>query len=58
LSQLLDEAAEIVTILYGAGVTEEEARALVAAIRDDYPDVEFELQYGGQPLYYYLISVE
>ncbi|MEA4882109.1 MAG: DAK2 domain-containing protein [Clostridia bacterium] len=49
---------EIVTVLYGAGVTEAEAEALVEAMREQYSDIEFELQYGGQPLYFYLVSVE
>lgn len=49
---------EIATILYGAGVDGEDAEALASSLRNQYPDVEFEVQYGGQPLYYYLISVE
>ncbi len=57
-SEMHQETDEIATILYGAGVAEEEAEALASGLRDRYPDVEFEVQYGGQPLYYYLISVE
>ena len=49
---------EIATIIYGFGVTEEEAESLVSSLAEEYPDIEFEVQYGGQPLYYYLISVE
>jgi hypothetical protein len=57
-SQMHSAEDEIATILYGAGVDAEDAEALASSLRDQYPDVEFEVQYGGQPLYYYLISVE
>ncbi|HAI86510.1 MAG TPA: hypothetical protein DCL63_05915 [Firmicutes bacterium] len=57
-SQMHSHTDEIATILYGAGVAEEDAQALASGLRDRYPEVEFEVQYGGQPLYYYLISVE
>ncbi|MDD4791667.1 MAG: DAK2 domain-containing protein [Firmicutes bacterium] len=49
---------EIATIIYGFGVTQEEAESLASGLAEEYPDIEFEVQYGGQPLYYYLISVE
>jgi hypothetical protein len=49
---------EIATILYGSGISGEDAEALASGLQRQYPDVEFEVQYGGQPLYYYLISVE
>jgi hypothetical protein len=57
-SQMHSAEDEIATILYGAGVDGEDAEALASSLRNQYPDVEFEVQYGGQPLYYYLISVE
>ena len=57
-SQMHSAEDEIATILYGAGVNGEDAEALASSLRHQYPDVEFEVQYGGQPLYYYLISVE
>jgi len=56
--EMLDENSEIVTVLYGEGETEEETVALVDQIKDIKPDVEFEVQYGGQPVYSYFISVE
>lgn len=58
LSQMLDEEMEFVTIYYGEERTEEDAEKLVHFLEEKYPDVEVEVHYGGQPLYYYLISVE
>lgn len=49
---------ELVTIYYGEGITEEEAHQLVEHLADKYPGIDFELHFGGQPLYYYLISLE
>ena len=58
VSQLIDEDSAIVTIYYGADMDEESASVIAEKIEADYPDVEVEVQYGGQPIYYYLISVE
>ena len=58
VSQLIDEDSAIVTIYYGADMAEEDAIAIAAQIEENYPDVEVEVQFGGQPIYYYLISVE
>lgn len=52
------EDTELVSIYYGAGIQEKEASALCEKLENKYPDVEFELQYGGQPVYYYMISAE
>ncbi|MCS7284064.1 MAG: DAK2 domain-containing protein [Anaerolineae bacterium] len=49
---------EIVTFYYGAGVRREEAEALVASLQEAYPDQSFEVIYGGQPHYFYIISAE
>lgn len=49
---------EIVTLYYGAGVGSEEAEALAASLQEEYPDQSFEVVYGGQPHYFYIISVE
>lgn len=49
---------ELVTIYYGEGIGEEEAHNLVEYLADKYPGIDFELHFGGQPLYYYLISLE
>lgn len=49
---------EIVTLYYGAGVTQAEAEALAARLQEQYPDQSFEVVYGGQPYYFYIISAE
>ena len=58
VSQLIDEDSAIVTIYYGEDMKEEDAVAIAAQIEENHPDVEVEVQFGGQPIYYYLISVE
>ena len=54
----LSEDAEIITLFYGEDVTEEQATALMEHVAEKYPDVDVEIYEGGQPLYYYFISVE
>lgn len=49
---------EIVTLYYGADVREEEAEALAARLQEKYPDQSFEVVYGGQPHYFYILSAE
>ena len=58
MKEMLDEECELVTIYYGADVPEHEAEALRDQTQKQYPDKEIELQYGGQPIYYYMISAE
>ena len=64
LIEMLDEMmkendeAELISVYYGEDVTEEDAEAVVAKIEEKYPDTDVELQPGGQPIYYYLVSVE
>lgn len=53
-----DSDAELISVYYGADVTEEDAQTLVDALEEIYEDCDIELQYGGQPIYYYVISVE
>lgn len=55
---MVNDESEIITIYYGQDIPEEEAEALATRIRKAYPQVETELQYGGQPIYYYFLSVE
>ena len=58
VAHMVDEDSALVSIYYGSDIAEEDAEALAEAIGDQYPDVDVELQYGGQPIYYYVISVE
>ncbi|MNJ36568.1 hypothetical protein D3C77_313610 [compost metagenome] len=58
LSRMLEGGDEIVTILVGEEAAPEMTNALVAWIHETYPDVEVETHNGGQPIYYYLFSVE
>ncbi len=58
LKVMADEESELVTIYYGSDVKEEDAQALLDKAKEAFPDLEIELQNGGQPIYYYMISVE
>lgn len=58
LKAMMDEDSELITVYYGSDVSEDAARALVSRAEQMYPDKEIELQYGGQPIYYYMISAE
>lgn len=55
---MIDDDSAIVSIYYGEEVTEEAADAIAQKITAGHEDLEVEVQYGGQPIYYYLISVE
>lgn len=58
LDQLIDEEAELVSIYYGEEVASEEAESFLAQIEAAHPNLDIDLQYGGQPIYYYVMSVE
>ncbi len=58
LDAMLDEDTELVSIYYGADVEPEAADAFRARAEERHPDVDIELHFGGQPIYYYVISVE
>ena len=58
IEKLADEDTAIITLFYGEDVTEEEANQFKEQVEEKYEDIDVELYYGGQPLYYYLISVE
>ena len=58
VEQMVDEDSAIVSIYYGEEISEEDATALATSIEEKYPDVEVEINSGGQPIYYYVISVE
>lgn len=58
IKDLINADTELITLYYGQDTTEEKASALAEKLENEYPDVEFITQYGGQPLYYYIISAE
>ncbi len=58
VSKMVNSESEIITIYYGLDVKEEDAEKLAGVIRKKYPSLETELQFGGQPIYYYFLSVE
>ena len=58
VEKLVDEDSAIITLFYGEDTSKEDAQALRDALEENFEDVDVELHYGGQPLYYYLISVE
>ncbi len=58
LNKMLEDGGEIVTVLFGHDVVKEQADELAEFLNDSYPDVDVEVFSGGQPLYYYILSVE
>ncbi|MDE7301044.1 MAG: DAK2 domain-containing protein, partial [Clostridia bacterium] len=49
---------EMITLYYGEGVTEEDAAALAAKVTEAFPDCDVDYHFGGQPVYYYMVSLE
>ena len=58
IGQLIDEDSAIVSIYYGEDIKEEEAAAVGEQVEEQFPELEVEIHYGGQPIYYYVVSVE
>lgn len=58
IAEMVDDSSELISIYYGEDVTEEAAEALKAKLESVYTSCDIELQSGGQPIYYYVISVE
>jgi len=58
IKNLIDDDKELVSIYYGKEVKEEDAMEISAALSEEYPEIEFEVNYGGQPVYYYVVSIE
>jgi len=58
VAQMVDEDSAIISVYYGEEVKEEDAQKLGADLEEQYPDCEVEVHCGGQPIYYYVISVE
>lgn len=58
VESLVDEDSAIITLFYGNETTKEDAESLQEALEEKFEDLDVELYYGGQPIYYYLVSVE
>jgi len=58
MEEMITDKSEIVTIFYGADITEKEANEILEGLTDRYENIDVELYYGGQPLYYYIFSIE
>lgn len=58
LKAMKEEWHEIITLYYGEDVTEEQADALTKRISEEFPDCDVDYRYGGQPIYYYMLSLE
>lgn len=58
LEKLKDGTHEIITLYFGKDVSEEDAEALAAKVSERFPDCDVDYHYGGQPIYYYLVSLE
>jgi len=58
LAELVDEDSELISVYYGADVSEEDAMQLTEELEALYPDVDIDTHMGGQPIYYYVVSVE
>ena len=56
--ELVDEDSELISLYYGADVKEEDAESLGKTLGEKYPDCDVEVHFGGQPIYYYVASVE
>nr|WP_179970558.1 DAK2 domain-containing protein [Dorea longicatena] len=58
IANLVDEDSELISIYYGEEVLEEDAEKFTEEITELYPDVDVDIQFGGQPIYYYVLAVE
>ena len=58
IGEISSDDTELITLYYGENISAEEAEEVQAAVREKFPDTEVELNYGGQPVYYYFISAE
>ncbi len=58
IEEMMSDEMELISIYYGADISEEDAEALKNEVEKKYSSCDIELQYGGQPIYYYTVSVE
>ena len=58
ITNMADDDSEIISIYYGSDITPDQAGSLREKLEEAYPDFEIEVYEGGQPIYYYIVSVE
>jgi len=58
IKKLVDDNSELISLYYGSDIDQEDAEVLKNEVDALYPDLDVELQFGGQPIYYYILSVE
>lgn len=58
IAEMMSEERELISIYYGSEIQEEDAKKLRTEVENKYPGCDIELQYGGQPIYYYIVSAE
>ncbi|MDD4112980.1 MAG: DAK2 domain-containing protein [Herbinix sp.] len=58
VENLVDDESELISLYYGEEITDEDANDIADELMNSYPDLDVEVHYGGQPIYYYLLSVE
>ena len=58
LAQLVDDDSELISLYYGQDIKEEDAAAFARTVEELYPDIDIDVHMGGQPIYYYILSVE
>ena len=58
IDDMVDEDSELICIYYGQDMKEDDAQALLNKVEEKYEDCDVQLEYGGQPIYYFLLSVE
>ena len=58
IHSLVDEDTELISVYYGADISEEDAGSFRKRLEEAFENIDVEVQYGGQPIYYYIVSVE
>ena len=58
IDEMMSNERELISIYYGSEIQEADAESLRAQVESKYPGCDIELQYGGQPIYYYIVSAE
>lgn len=58
VEKMIDDDSELISLYYGIDVKDEDAKELANRLMEIYPDIDVEVNYGGQPIYYYFLSVE